>query len=126
MDTDALAYLAVTPAARTLLGAYHGTLPQPASTWSPRLFEVNGVDPSLLSSLHGRLIAYGYLEVDVTDPAIGVRYQVTTSGRHVLQTQSQTSTTDEGVTPEGDSLQEAEAGAELVPTHENELTELAS
>jgi hypothetical protein len=94
MDTDALAYLAATPAARTLLGAYHGSAPQPAATWSPRLFEIDGIEPTQLSALHGRLIAFGYLDVDVTDAAIGVRYQVTTAGRHVLAQPSSASSTE--------------------------------
>lgn len=86
MDTDALAYLAATPAARTLLGAYQGDVPPSGTTWMPRLFDVAGIESTQLSALHGRLIAFGYLDIDVSDAAIGVRYQVTTTGRqHLIQ-----------------------------------------
>lgn len=96
MDTDALAYLAANPAARTLLGAYQGDVPPSGATWSPRLFDVAGIESTQLSALHGRLIAFGYLDVDVSDAAVGIRYQVTTTGRqHLIQS----SCTDTAVLP---------------------------
>jgi hypothetical protein len=111
MDTDALAYLAVTPSARMLLGAYHVVPPTGPLPWTPRLFSVEGVEPTELSAIHGRLIAFGFLDVDVSDVNVGVKYQVTTSGRQVLVTASATSTTNDTSSTEtvvSDSADESE------------------
>ena len=113
MDTDALAYLAVTPSARMLLGAYHVVPPTGPLPWTPRLFSVEGVEPTELSAIHGRLIAFGFLDVDVSDVNVGVKYQVTTSGRQVLVTASAISTTND--TGSSDSaISEAVAESESV------------
>jgi hypothetical protein len=84
MHQEALTYLADTPAARHLLATYRAVCDSSQADWLPRLFEVEGVEPTSLSALHGKLIAFGCLDVDVSDLATGVRYQVTGFGKQSL------------------------------------------
>jgi hypothetical protein len=84
MHQEALTYLSDTPAARHLLATYRLTCETRQTDWLPRLFEVEGVEPTSLSALHGKLIAFGCLDVDVGDLSLGVRYQVTSLGKQSL------------------------------------------
>ena len=52
--------------------------------WVPRVSGVNGVDPSRLSNVHGRLIAFGFLKFDLSDRDVGMRYQLTPLARLAL------------------------------------------
>lgn len=52
--------------------------------WVARQTDVPGVDPSVLSSIHGKLIAFGMLKFDVGGRDVGVQYQLTTQGRQAL------------------------------------------
>lgn len=53
--------------------------------WVPRLTEVPGVDAEELSPVHGRLIAYGLLQCDLTDRKTGMVYQLTREARRALE-----------------------------------------
>jgi hypothetical protein len=55
-----------------------------ADGWIPRPAELIGVDSQRLSSVHGKLIAFGFLKFDVSGRDIGVRYQLTPQGRRAL------------------------------------------
>lgn len=55
-----------------------------ADGWIPRLTELPGIDPALLSSIHGKLIAFGMLKFDVGGRDVGVQYQLTHQGRRAL------------------------------------------
>ena len=45
---------------------------------------MEGVDSDEMSTIHGRLIAYGFLKCDLTDRAAGVVYQLTAESRQAL------------------------------------------
>lgn len=51
--------------------------PSSQDRWITRLAEIPGVDTTKLSSIHGRLIAYGFLKFDLSDRDVGMRYQLT-------------------------------------------------
>ncbi len=52
--------------------------------WVPRVSQVPDVDVTKLSSIHGRLIAFGFLKFDLSDREIGMRYQLTPMARQAL------------------------------------------
>ena len=52
--------------------------------WIGRLESIDGVPSDQLSRAHGRLIAFGLLKFEMTDRVSGIRYQVTTLGRRIL------------------------------------------
>ena len=52
--------------------------------WVPRPAEFEGIEPSRISAIHGKLIAFGFLKFDVSGRDVGVRYQLTPEGRKAL------------------------------------------
>ncbi len=60
-----------------------------ADGWIPRLTDLPGVDHGSLSSIHGKLIAFGMLKFDVGGRDVGVQYQVTHQGRRALLGESE-------------------------------------
>ena len=52
--------------------------------WLPRIKSLAGFDDQRLSSLHGRLIALGWLGFEVGDRNTGMRYRLTREGQRVL------------------------------------------
>lgn len=52
--------------------------------WVPRLTTISEVDPAKLSSVHGRLIAFGFLRFDLGDRDVGMRYQLTPMARQAI------------------------------------------
>lgn len=55
-----------------------------ANIWIPRQAEIPGVQSENLSSIHGKLIAFGMLKFDVGGRDVGIQYQVTHQGRRAL------------------------------------------
>jgi len=53
--------------------------------WVCRLTKVEGVSGNHLSAIHGKLIAFGFLNFELTSRTTGMRYQVTTLGRRILR-----------------------------------------
>jgi hypothetical protein len=53
--------------------------------WICRLTEIEGVSSSRLSTIHGKLIAFGFLNFELTNRTTGMRYQVTSLGRRCLR-----------------------------------------
>ena len=53
--------------------------------WLPRIASLDGFDGERLSSLHGRLIAMGWLGFEVGDRMTGMRYRITREGQRVLE-----------------------------------------
>ena len=53
--------------------------------WVCRLAEIEGISSHHLSTIHGKLIAFGFLNFELTDRKIGMRYQVTPLGRRCLR-----------------------------------------
>ena len=87
--------------------------------WLPRVVSLEGFDGERLSSLHGRLIALGWLGFDVGDSVTGIRYQLTRDGQRVLDglvpipTLRVVAATDDGETPPVDTDVEQSAESEL-------------
>jgi len=52
-----------------------------ARGFRPRVREVDGVPAEQMARVHGKLIAHGLLQVEITGRTGGMLYQLTTSGR---------------------------------------------
>ncbi len=50
-----------------------------------RVDRVEGIDPTRLSRIHGKLIALGLLQFRLVDRHVGLQYEVTPRGRELLQ-----------------------------------------
>lgn len=53
--------------------------------WVSRIGQLEGVDPSQMSTLHGRVIALGYLKFQLIDRQVGLRYRLTPAGKQVVK-----------------------------------------
>jgi hypothetical protein len=56
-----------------------------AEAWIPRISTVEGVESTVLSQLHGGLIARGYLKYELFGRQIGMRYRLTPEGRRAAE-----------------------------------------
>lgn len=56
-----------------------------ADAWVPRVTTIDGVEPAILSQLHGGLIARGYLKYELFGRQIGMRYRLTPEGRRAAE-----------------------------------------
>ncbi|MDZ4687089.1 MAG: hypothetical protein SH850_18590 [Planctomycetaceae bacterium] len=52
--------------------------------WVPRVMQVPDVETAKLSSVHGRLIAFGFLKFDLSNRDLGMRYQLTPLGKRAI------------------------------------------
>ena len=52
--------------------------------WIPRVIEVETIDSAALPSIHGKLIAFGFLKFDLSGRDAGMRYQLTPQGKQAL------------------------------------------
>lgn len=52
--------------------------------WLPRIACVAEIEPTALSSIHGKLIAHGFLKFEVGARDAGVLYQLTSLGRQAV------------------------------------------
>ena len=55
-----------------------------ASRWVQRITHIATIDRAELSKIHGRLIAYGLLKCDLAGRSDGMVYQLTSSGKTIL------------------------------------------
>ena len=53
--------------------------------WVGRVHHLDGVDPQRMSTLHGRVIALGYLKFQLIDRQIGLRYRLTPAGKQLVK-----------------------------------------
>lgn len=53
--------------------------------WVSRISMLEGVVAAELSTLHGRLIALGYLKFKLIDRQVGLRYRLTPAGKQMAQ-----------------------------------------
>lgn len=53
--------------------------------WFDRIREVAGVDPAILSQVHGRLIAHGLLKCEIGQRSSGLVYKISTAGKTALK-----------------------------------------
>ena len=94
--------------------------------WLPRVVSLEGFDGERLSSLHGRLIALGWLGFDVGDRVTGIRYQLTRDGQRVLDglvpipTLRVVAATDDEETPSVDTDVDQSAEAEVAMTADSD------
>lgn len=56
-----------------------------ATGWVSRISVLEGVEAAELSTLHGRLIALGYLKFKLIDRQVGLRYRLTPAGKQMTQ-----------------------------------------
>ena len=61
-----------------------------ATGWVARVSVLEGVDASQLSTLHGRVIALGYLKFKLIDRQVGLRYRLTPAGKQMAQSRPET------------------------------------
>ena len=94
--------------------------------WLPRVVSLEGFDGERLSSLHGRLIALGWLGFDVGDRVTGIRYQLTRDGQRVLDglvpipTLRVVAATDDEETPSVDTDVDQSAESEVAMTADSD------
>jgi|TARA_B100001750_G_scaffold215291_1_gene199182 hypothetical protein len=94
--------------------------------WLPRVVSLEGFDGERLSSLHGRLIALGWLGFDVGDSVTGIRYQLTRDGQRVLDglvpipTLRVVAATDDGEPPPVDTERDPAVEVEVVLTADSD------
>ena len=94
--------------------------------WLPRVVSLEGFDGERLSSLHGRLIALGWLGFDVGDSVTGIRYQLTRDGQRVLDglvpipTLRVVAATDDGEIPSVDTDVDQSAESEVAMTADSD------
>ena len=94
--------------------------------WLPRVVSLEGFDGERLSSLHGRLIALGWLGFDVGDSVTGIRYQLTRDGQRVLDglvpipTLRVVAATDDGAPPPVDTERDPAVEVEVVLTADSD------
>jgi len=78
------------PEWRTALAVYHDLQVQARERspefdgWIPRVTEVETIDAAALPSIHGKLIAFGFLKFDLSGRDAGMRYQLTPQGKQAL------------------------------------------
>lgn len=53
--------------------------------WVVRIASIEGVEAARMSTLHGRVIALGYLKFKLIDRQVGLRYRLTPSGKQLVQ-----------------------------------------
>ena len=94
--------------------------------WLPRVVSLEGFDGERLSSLHGRLIALGWLGFDVGDSVTGIRYQLPRDGQRVLDglvpipTLRVVAATDDGEPPPVDTERDPAVEVEVVLTADSD------
>ncbi len=49
--------------------------------WRPRLKEVDGIATEQMARIHGKLIAHGFLQVEIAGRTGGMLYQLSSAGR---------------------------------------------
>ena len=82
------------PEWRTALAVYHDLQTQAREQspefdgWIPRVIEVESIDSAALPSIHGKLIAFGFLKFDLSGRDAGMRYQLTPQGKLALMGRS--------------------------------------
>ena len=52
--------------------------------WQSRINSLEGIEPALMSRIHGKLISLGLLKFELGDRLQGIRYQLSTEARHVF------------------------------------------
>lgn len=87
MDDFELEQLRRNPAWAVLLNVYYEHQVQGRNQtpdfdgWVPRVYHAEQIPVEELSSIHGKLIAYGFLKFDLAGRDGGVRYQLTPLGK---------------------------------------------
>lgn len=84
MESSELELFDTHPEWRLVLEAYHQSRDLSDEGWLPRLPFVEGVLAEQHSTIHGKLIAFGFLKCDLSTKLDSIQYQVTPLGRQAL------------------------------------------
>lgn len=90
MDDFELALLQKHPEWQTVLQVYFERYQElraqanDGDSWIPRISGIPEIEPAALSSIHGKLIAHGFLKFEVGARDAGVLYQLTPLGRQAV------------------------------------------
>ena len=68
----------------SIAGDTEDSLSPKGPRWFSRVATLDDVDPTQLSSIHGQLIALGWLKVQVEDRSSGLTYRISAEGRQAL------------------------------------------
>ncbi len=72
------------PAVSAALGS-DAEAEESSTGWVVRIASIEGVETARMSTLHGRVIALGYLKFQLIDRQVGLRYRLTPSGKLLAQ-----------------------------------------
>jgi len=53
--------------------------------WLDRIDQLEEMTPEELTQQHGQLIAMGFLKFEISGRSVGLRYQVSTKGKHAIE-----------------------------------------
>ena len=67
-----------------------GEAEESATGWVARISSIAGVEAARMSTLHGRVIALGYLTFKLIDRQVGLRYRLTPSGKQLVSARPET------------------------------------
>lgn len=90
MDDIDLQYLLEEPVLQQVLETYSEliiragedrTEEEQGTRWANRIHELADTDPAALSSIHGQLIAFGWLTFQIEDRNSGLMYRITSDGK---------------------------------------------
>ena len=87
MLQSAITQLERNPDWRLLLAAYHARQLLSSDGWVDRLAELDGIEVDQFSRIHGRLIALGVLEFELSGRGESMRYQLSPLGRQALMSE---------------------------------------
>ncbi len=87
---EAAASKVVTPPAVSAAAGFDAEAEESSTGWVARIASIEGVEAARMSTLHGRVIALGYLKFKLIDRQIGLRYRLTPPGKQLAQARPET------------------------------------
>lgn len=84
MESPELELFDAHPEWRLVLEAYRQQRDSSEEGWLPRLAVIDGVQAELLSPIHGKLLALGFLKCELSIRLDGILYQIAPLGRQAL------------------------------------------
>ncbi len=109
-----LSQLQENPSWLAVLHCYAEAVPDEEG-WLSRIPEADGIAEEDVAQIHGKLIAFGFLDFRLTDRNEGVLYQLTTLGRQgLIRLQEFVVTQEESETQETE-VEQSEESFETVP-----------
>ena len=87
---DAASAKSAVPPAVSAASVIEGEAEESATGWVARISSIAGVEAARMSTLHGRVIALGYLKFKLIDRQVGLRYRLTPSGKQLVSARPET------------------------------------